>query len=56
MKNPKVVTINSSKTVKKVIKGLKSGKRYYVRVRTIKQYKGETYIGVVGALKSVKTK
>lgn len=37
MKAAKKVTINKAKTLKKVIKGLKKGKRYYVQVRSRKK-------------------
>ena len=39
----KTVTITSYATVKKVIKGLKSGKTYYVRIRGYKKVNGKAY-------------
>ena len=56
LKNPKTVTVDGGKKVKAVIKGLKSGKTYYVRVRPVRKYKGATYIGVLGKLEKAKTK
>ncbi len=40
-KKAKTVKINKAKTVKKVIKKLKSGKKYYIRVRAFKKINGK---------------
>lgn len=40
----KVLTISKNATVKQVIKGLKSGKTYYVRIRAFKTVGGKKYV------------
>ena len=53
MKNAKKYVVSkSAKTYK--VKGLKSGKKYYVKVRPLKTYKGETYKGILCKPKAVK--
>ena len=42
-KNAKTVTIKKAKTTSTVIKGLKKGKTYYVRIRTWKKVSGKKY-------------
>ena len=37
------LTIKNNKTVKKTIKNLKAGKKYYVRIRTVKPVNGKKY-------------
>ena len=37
MKASKKVTVNKAKTIKKTIKGLKKGKKYYIQVRSFKK-------------------
>lgn len=54
-KNAKTVTC-SKKTVKKTIKKLKSGKKYYVRIRAYKKIGGKKYDGSYSKGKSVKVK
>ncbi len=44
-KNSKVVTIKSNKTTKMVIKKLKKGRTYYVRIRAYKTSKGRKIYG-----------
>ena len=50
------VSVSKAKTVEKTIKKLKSGKKYYVRIRTWKKVKGETYYSAWSKAKSVKVK
>ena len=52
----KTVTIKKAKITKKTIKKLKSGKRYYVRVRTYKVVNGKRVYSKWSAKKSVKVK
>lgn len=50
-------TINVSKAAKsKKIKGLKSGKKYYVQVRAAKKIGGQLYYSNWSSKKSVRTK
>lgn len=42
-KGAKTVTVSKAKTVKKVIKGLKKGKTYYVRIRAFNTVNGSKY-------------
>ncbi len=44
-KSKKTITIKSKKTVTKNIKGLKSGKKYYIRIRTYKTVNGKKIYG-----------
>ncbi|MBR6474479.1 MAG: fibronectin type III domain-containing protein [Lachnospiraceae bacterium] len=48
--------IENKKTTKAVIKSLKSGKKYYVRVRTYKTVKSKKYYSKWSKVKSIKTK
>lgn len=55
-KNAKTVTIKKNKTVSKTIKKLKSGKKYYVRVRAYKTVNDEVKYSKWSKAKSAKTK
>lgn len=46
----------TNKTTSKTIKGLKSGKRYYVKVRTYKVSNGKTYYSSWSKVKSAVVK
>lgn len=50
------VTITKNATVKKVVKKLKSGKKYYVRLRAYKKAGGKAYVSAWSKAKSVKVK
>ena len=52
----KTVTITKAATVKKVIKSLKSGKRYYVRLRAYKTVSGAKYYSAWSKTKYAKVK
>ncbi|WP_022763596.1 fibronectin type III domain-containing protein [Butyrivibrio sp. AD3002] len=54
--NVKKVTITKAKTETKTIKKLKSGKKYYVRIRTYKKVSGEKVYSNWSTPKSVKVK
>lgn len=57
MKKARTVRIGTStKTTTKTIRKLKSGRRYYVQVRTYRKYNGRTYYSKWSAKKSVKVK
>ncbi|MGN1123984.1 MAG: leucine-rich repeat protein, partial [Eubacterium sp.] len=55
-KTTKTVTVKSTKALSKTIKGLKSGKKYYVRVRAYNKANGKTVYSKYTAVKSVKVK
>lgn len=55
-KNKKTVTIKKQKTTKKTIKNLKSGKKYYVRIRTYKISKNKKVYSSWTKAKKVKIK
>lgn len=55
-KNKKTVTIKKQKTTKKTIKKLKSGKKYYVRIRTYKVSKNKKVYSSWTKAKKVKIK
>ena len=55
-KNKKTVNIKKQKTVKATVKKLKANKKYYVRVRTYKVYKGKNVYSKWSSIKSIKTK
>ena len=55
-KNKKTVTIKKQKTTKKTIKKLKSGKKYYVRIRTYKVSKNKKIYSSWTKAKTVKIK
>ena len=52
----KTVTISSYKTTSKKITGLKSKKKYYVKIRTYKTVNGTKYYSSWSSIKSIKTK
>ena len=56
MKDSTIVDISKASTVKKKITGLKSKKKYYVRIRTYVVVNGEKVYSDWSAIKSVKTK
>lgn len=51
----KTVKVSSAKAVSTTIKGLKKGKKYYVRLRTYKKSGSKTYYSVWSGKKTVKT-
>lgn len=55
-KAKKNITINKNKTTKKVIKKLKSGKKYYVKVRAYKKSGNKKIYGAYSKVKTVKVK
>ena len=55
-KSAKPITITGNSTVKKVIKKLKKGKVYYVRIRGYKKVDGVEYVSAWSAAKHVKVK
>ena len=55
-KTAKPVTITKNKTVKKVIKGLKKGKVYYVRIRGYKKVGGAEYVSAWSKARKIKVK
>lgn len=52
----KVVKVTKNSTIFKTVKGLKSGKKYYVRVRAYKVVNGKNYYGSYSKVKSVRCK
>ena len=56
MDNKKKIVISDKKTTSYKIKGLKKGKKYYIRVRSIKKKAGKNYIGEFSSQKTVKVK
>lgn len=52
----KTVNVNKNQTVKTTIKGLKAGKRYYVRVRGLKKTSSGKIYGSWNTIKTVKVK
>lgn len=56
MAGAKTVTVKKGKTTKKVIKKLKKGKKYFVKIRPIKKKAGKTYLGQLSKAKAVKIK
>ena len=55
MKNAKTVNVSKKKTSYK-LKKLKSGKKYYIRVRPIRKYSGKKYSGMFSAKKKARVK
>ena len=55
-KTTKTVTVKTTKALNKTIKGLKSGKKYYVRVRAYTTSGKKTIFSKYTAVKSVKIK
>lgn len=56
MKNSKKVFVSGNKKTSYKISGLKSGKKYYVRIRTYKTRDGVKYYSSPSGAKTVKTK
>ncbi len=56
MKKRKKITIKNKNTTSYTIKGLKKGKKYYIRVRSIKKKAGKSYTGEFSSQKTVKVK
>ena len=56
MKKRKKITVKSKNTTSYTIKKLKKGKKYYIRVRSIKKKGGKTYTGEFSTQKTVKAK
>ncbi len=55
-KKKKMITIKKNKTVKKKIKKLKGGKKYFVRIRTYRKKGKKTYYSKWSGVKTVKVK
>ena len=55
-KTTKTITVKGQKNTSKTVKKLKSGKKYYVRVRTYKTTNGTTTYSAWSAVKTAKTK
>ncbi len=55
-KNSKKATLSKGSTVKKTVKKLKSGKKYYFKVRAFKTVDGKKAYGAWSTVKSVKVK
>lgn len=55
-KNKKTVTVKKGTTKKTTLKKLKSGKKYYVRVKAYKTVNGKAVYGSVSSVKTVKVK
>ena len=56
MAGAKTVTVKGAKKTKCTIPKLKSGKKYYVRVRPVKKKAWKTYVGILSGVKAVKVK
>ena len=56
MKGAKTITVMGKSKTKYKIKGLKSGKKYYVKVRPIKKKSGKKYLGVLTKSKAARVK
>ncbi len=50
------VKVKGAASVKKVLKGLKKGKKYYIRIRSYKTVSGTTYYSAWSSTKTVKVK
>ena len=55
-KTHKTYWVKSPKTLKKTLKGLTDGKKYYVKIRAYKKYNGYTTYGAWSIVKSAKVK
>lgn len=55
-KKSKTLTVNSKSAVSKTVRKLKSGKVYYVRIRTYKTVNGKKFYSVWSGYKTVKTR
>ena len=56
MTKRKRIVIKNKKTPSYTIKKLKSGKKYYIRVRSIKKKNGKSFIGEYSSQKKIKAK
>ena len=56
MAGAKTITVNGASKTKCTIKGLKSGKRYYVKIRPVKAKSGKKYLGILTKAKAAKVK
>ena len=56
MAGAKTITVMGKSKTKYKIKGLKSGKKYYVKVRPIKKKSGKKYLGVLTKSKAARVK
>ena len=56
MTNRKKIVINNKNTTSYTIKKLKKGKKYYIRVRSIKKLKNRRYTGEFSSQKKIKAK
>ena len=56
MTNRKKIVISNKKKTSYTIKKLKSGKKYYIRVRSIKKKNGKSFIGEYSSQKKIKAK
>ena len=56
MAGAKTITVNGKAKTKTTIKNLKSGKKYYVKVRPIKKKSGKTYLGILSKAKADKAR
>ena len=56
MKSAKTIKVKKAKTVKQVVKNLKSKKTYYVQIRAYKTVGGKTYYSAWSGTKKVKVK
>ena len=56
MAGAKTVNVKGASKTKCTIPKLKSGKRYYVKVRPIKKKAGKTYVGILSGVKAVKVR
>lgn len=55
-KNKKTVNVNGYKKVSKKVKGLKGGKKYYIRIRTYKNVNGTKYYSAWSKVKTARTR
>jgi len=56
MKGAKTTSIKNAKTISRKITKLKSGKEYYVQIRTYRMVSGKKYYSAWNSIKSVKSK
>lgn len=56
MSGAKTIKVTSSKALNKTLKGLKSGKTYYIQIRPLKKVGSTTYLGIIQTIKKVKVK
>ena len=55
-KKTKLITITNNATVRRKVSGLKSRKKYYIRIRTFREVNGKYYYSGWSKVKSIKTK